>query len=267
VVYSFSGLTETATTLHSISELYYRLKECESDVQVYSNPHSSLLLPYPYPGDPAFDRFQIKDNFYFTFMGREMFDFLSKEILALENPANYSHLHLYGTMGVGKSHILAAMTCFLLRHGRRVVYIPDCRKLMVAPVEYVQQALLLTFADQPDRQQAIAGIKTLEQLGRFCKTQGWRKELLYFIVDQYNAFDPETEDGIDTNRRDSVKADLGEMMFLHYAVISASANRRQARFMNRKQMSIRKIAVYDGLSKVNQPSPSLVSYHAGCVIP
>lgn len=74
------------------------------------------------------DRFSIKQG-TFQYMPREKFEALAKEIGNLSRTA-YRKLFVYGTIGYGKSHILAAMTCFLIRQGKRVVYLPDCRAMI-----------------------------------------------------------------------------------------------------------------------------------------
>jgi len=38
---------------------------------------------------------------------------------------------LHGTLGAGKSHLLAVLTCVLRKEGMRVVYLPDCRRLSI----------------------------------------------------------------------------------------------------------------------------------------
>ncbi|KAF8431713.1 hypothetical protein BGX38DRAFT_1177614 [Terfezia claveryi] len=51
--------------------------------------------------------------------------------------------YLHGTQGSGKSHILAALTCLLMKKGHRVVYIPDCRALILDLFRYLQFSLIL----------------------------------------------------------------------------------------------------------------------------
>jgi len=58
-----------------------------------------------------------------------------------------SSLYIYGTMGYGKSYILAALACLLYRQGKRVVFIPDCRAMLINPLLYIKCALLCTFAN------------------------------------------------------------------------------------------------------------------------
>lgn len=52
-------------------------------------------------------------------------------------------LFLRGTVGYGKSHMLAALVLLLIMEGEGVVYLPDCRAMLGSLVPYVKAAILL----------------------------------------------------------------------------------------------------------------------------
>ena len=47
-------------------------------------------------------------------------------------------LLLHGTAGFGKSHIVAALVCLLIKQGRLVVYLPDCKVMLKDRVDYLR---------------------------------------------------------------------------------------------------------------------------------
>lgn len=51
-------------------------------------------------------------------MGREEFARVLHKIEDLKIPLGYSKFHIYGSIGYGKSHILAAMACLLFQQGK-----------------------------------------------------------------------------------------------------------------------------------------------------
>ena len=94
-------------------------------------------------------------------------------------------------MGYGKSHILAVLAGLLSRTGELVVYLPDCRELVVNTMRYMQTALHYAFAD-PHLSDVRDEIRTLnvnskDQIIAFCE----RCPDTYFIIDQMNALDLE----------------------------------------------------------------------------
>ena len=43
-------------------------------------------------------------------------------------------IYVYGSMGYGKSHMLAALACLLVKQNERVIYFPDCRSMLESPL-------------------------------------------------------------------------------------------------------------------------------------
>src|SRR4051794_15068421 len=100
-------------------------------------------------------------------MGREKFEALLEKVEELKKGHYGGGLWLYGTIGYGKSHLLAAVACYLIAAGDRVIYIPDCRQCTKKPVEYFRTAMLLSWADNSKRQEEIMGLETMEAIEKF----------------------------------------------------------------------------------------------------
>ncbi|CAG8650115.1 10098_t:CDS:2, partial [Diversispora eburnea] len=171
-----SKKVKLVATANKIMEGIMKLSDtCE----VYSDPKNFLLLPFPYPGEvKPVDRFAINDDGFFTFMGRKKFSDVLSEIITLKAGTGYMKMFIYGTVGYGKSHILTAIACFLLRSGKRVVYLPDCRELAVDPIKYVKSALFLTYVNDDAKINEINTFKSFDQIIEFCYSL---VEKLYFI--------------------------------------------------------------------------------------
>jgi hypothetical protein len=110
-----------------------------------SNPAIQIKLPFPFVGYSIPERFNSNgDRDYWDYMGREKFTELLDAINVLET-TNWRGYLFYGTIGYGKSHLLAALACYLISAGKRVVYIPDCRECAWSPVSYFRAAMLLAW--------------------------------------------------------------------------------------------------------------------------
>ena len=230
-----------------------KIKEIPEDPTEYSNPKTILRLPFPslYTTIPN-ERFRVKKG-VFEYMGREKFDELLAEVNKLEYHVNVK-LFLYGSIGYGKSYMLAALACLLIRQGRRVVYLPDCRTLLDNMLGYVKVALLLAFGDKPDYQAKILKLKDENDIYNFLEWLSQEKKIyLYFIVDQRNALDPEEgEDRITKKARNNATQFLAKYMSLHFSITSSSANDRAERNVKAKQMNRTLIKVYGGFSEVSK---------------
>lgn len=63
-----------------------------------------------------------------------------------ETRHGWKGLWIQGTAGYGKSSLLAALTCKLLKGGRRVVYLPNCFDFLDDPVYYIREAFVLAWS-------------------------------------------------------------------------------------------------------------------------
>jgi hypothetical protein len=230
------------------------LQEIEEDPNWYSNPQNKAELPFPfiYNRLPV-DRFHLKGSpNLFEYMGRERFSDLWTNVQSMKLGVSYSQLYIHGSMGYGKSYILAALACLLSRRGKRVVYLPDCRQALRPFLPYLQSALLCAFADPSSTslRDKIRQFKTAEDATNFVRTLGNIR--LYFIVDQINALEHEdvNTDNVSNTMKDNIRDFLFAMFVSHYSITSASANYRTALHMRQKQTSEIKMTMIGGMSEV-----------------
>lgn len=159
-------------------------------------------------------------------------------------------IYIYGSMGYGKSHILAALACLLIRTGHRIVYLPDCRAMLGEPLSYVQRALRLALWKPEDTNalKKVLECKSFEELITICEPI----ENLCFMIDQENALDsePSTADNVSNEDKAELQKCLRRICFMKISITSASANHKSARYMRQKQTDDVKIALLGGLSNV-----------------
>ncbi|KAF8537365.1 hypothetical protein BDD12DRAFT_887798 [Trichophaea hybrida] len=191
-----------------------------------SNPAQATLLPFPSLAEPLpTTRFQINDG-YWGYMGREIFEELLQKVEEFErNP--HASLWLYGTIGYGKSHILAALVCYLISTGDTVVYLPDCWR----------------YAGE------IMALQTMEAISGFFQNIPYSS--VVFVVDQMNAL-VKSQPGEDDSLANQCKQGIWQWLRLcwtgHKPIFSASANFNTYFWMHRKQTHILKLFVYGGFT-------------------
>jgi hypothetical protein len=140
------------------------------------------------------------------------------------------------------------MVCLLMRKGRKVVFLPDCKALLREPVDYFRSALLLTFAAEPSIQPQVANLCSLEDVIYFCKSHND----LTFIVDQYNALEQDMKkDDADTLQAKSVARRLIDSATYDRALLkAASANNFTARVIHDKQLNMNIVTLFGGMNQV-----------------
>jgi hypothetical protein len=127
------------------------IRKASSNAEDYSTPGLVQQIPFPFIGAPH-GRFLIEEEYginVFSYGGREMFQKLHDEVNALKSLGGHTNLQLYGTIGYGKSHILALAVLLMCLGKDRVVYVPDCKKMLVSPSDYMKKALLLALKLRP----------------------------------------------------------------------------------------------------------------------
>jgi hypothetical protein len=251
--------------LDHISALHAKLQNVNSDPGWYSNPCNKDTLPFPflYTRLPQ-DRFALSSSSStFEFMGRERFSDVWKEINAMVQGIGFPQLYIHGTMGYGKSHILAALACLLARTGRPTVYIPDCRQAAADPLPYIQSALLCTFTGPlwSARRDLIRSLMSTDDVLNFCRGLA-KTNRLYFIVDQINALESEApeKDQLTNAQKEALRKLLSQLYIGHYSVTSSSANYRTAMHMHQKQTGETKIEMMGGFSEVRMAHSSPISF-------
>lgn len=91
-------------------------------------------------------------------------------------------IHLFWGKGLWESHISAALA-LLVRRGKEVVYLPDCRAWLSSPIRYLRNTLVSAFVNsEPSFRDKSLDCETLESLANVCAQ--YRAGQLCFIVDR-----------------------------------------------------------------------------------
>ncbi|KAF8539440.1 hypothetical protein BDD12DRAFT_96983 [Trichophaea hybrida] len=178
--------------------LMERIVELTPDKEKLWTPGVELIkLLFPSLSGRKFtDRFAFDTDWNWEYMPRRKFGELLHQVEALiEQPELASAIWLYGTIGYGKSHILAALVCFLMKSGHRVLFLPDCQAWLDELETYLQKAMKLTWADDPVSLRKIDGMKTLPEITSFLQTIYCHQGVtVIFITDQMNALQMDLAD-------------------------------------------------------------------------
>ena len=243
-----------STEVETVTKIVELILKMEDDPNHYADPSKVFDIPFPFIGIIP-DRFSLKYG-TFSYMGRENFiklwvdisslqvgvDFLSTEAKPIFKDAT-----LYGTLGYGKSHMLATLVSLLIRRGRKVVYIPDCKKFLENPFQYLRFSLLMAFLQDKETLVMVLNSETLKDLELICISV--ERNSLVFIVDQFNA--------IEVNNEYPAKNDLEKLAcqhclssaaFQHCILRASSANNTTATRDSHKQRSELDIKWFGGLS-------------------
>ena len=229
------------------------LDSASDQLDDYCNPDLVQILPFPFMGKVPSDRFSLDDDGRFRYYGRHQF----REIYNTTKSMKYrgtSMYYLHGTLGSGKSYILAALTCLLMKEGHRVVYLPDCRALLRDVFRYLQFALVLAYHGASERtsREYLERCQTIEQLTTFC-FQASSDHRLLFIIDQANALDPEDEsrDRFTLDAKRDARSLLDRITACHLKLASATANYLHGIADQYKQTGERRLHMYGGLTDVS----------------
>jgi hypothetical protein len=170
-------------------------------------------------------------------MGRTKFKELLQALKKVRNDDTEITLKLYGTQGYGKSHLLAALVCYLAAQDERIVYIPDCRAWLGEPVQYMQAAMLFAWADDIPTQEEIKTLRTQKKISEFFQSQ----EGVIIFVDQTNGMKESKE----------LNSWLNALSFNHKKVYSSSANDMNYHDQASKENYDHVLGVYGGLDEVS----------------
>jgi len=216
-------------------------------VDKLSDPTFECELAFPFVGTVVPLRFREGvDKNQWQYMGREKFKELVKELKNVQKSTHYTKVWLYGTRGYGKSHLLAALVCYLAAQDERVVYIPHCREWLQNPIEYIQAAMLFAWADNFTLQKEIIALSTLDEILRFFKSQE-----VVFVVDQLNALTTHECSYAEAKKRAKLHEWLDLCTSASKAVFSSSANYSEFLKSSLKENSNRVLSVYGGFTKVS----------------
>lgn len=133
-----------------------------------------------------------------------------------------------------------------------MVYIPDCRALLLDLFGYLQFALVLAYCAPSDKvaREYLEDCKTIEELTTFCVKASSDHRLL-FIVDQANVLDPEDEsaDRITLASKRDARSLLDRITARHLKLASATANYAHGIADQLRQTGERRLHMYGGLTE------------------
>ena len=232
--------------------LYEQINMLSEEPTKYSGPNEVIDIPFPSVNEIP-PRFFLFNECKISYMGRERFSQVWKTFQIIENnPRQRQAIHLFGGKGLGKSHILAALACLLVRRGKQVVYIPDCRAWLFDPLRYLQNALVFAFLiSKPSFLEEVLDCENLESLANFC-TRYRNTGQLCFIVDQLNALDPEVmaHDVVSNEEKGALRKLLHRMSSRHILISSASANHKTFQHMVKRDTGDKKVPLMEGMTSV-----------------
>ena len=214
-----------------------------------SNPKIVHKLPFPFVGSEVPVRFKLGNEaeVRWPYAGRTKFETLVKKLKRVRKSLQLTTVWLYGTKGYGKSHLLAALVCYLAAQDERVVYIPDCRALLKDPVEYFRAAMLFAWADDIPTQMEIMTLNTQEDIYEFLESQ----ENVIFVIDQMNALKNPSNNPIEAAKRSDLYYWIISFTAGHKSVFCSSANYEEYHEQKQEQTSNLVVHAYGGLDRVS----------------
>ena len=225
-------------------------EDCPSRAEEYSDPARVMTLPFLFPGEIPSERFKLEEDGTFSFYGRKIFRNVYEHVMAMDFRGNRLY-HIHGTLGVGKSFLLAALACCLTRNGKAVLFLPDCRSMLRNPFRYIQKALCLTFVKSPGQLNLLQNCKSVDDLIEFCLPITDR-ERLYVIIDQLNALDPQEPhcDRNDDTKKTRLRNQLDLLSSEHLSITSSSGNYSHGLYDRLRNTGIQRLDIHTGLDQV-----------------
>lgn len=249
-------MIKPSDTMRKYQEHLERIKQSNCTPKSMCNPNKSLKMPYPYlgPNRPQ-DRFIWHNDGTFLYHGRKAFAVVLDRVKAMKISGGngYKELYIQGTMGYGKSHLICALVCYLIKSGEYVIYAPDCKSLTADPFKYLRDSFRLAFADSPEVVQMLGGclgMQDLEALAERIAELGIR---MYVFIDQANALDAGSGGRTSSKSREKLMESLSRMTYSHFFIQSASANFEMAAQARFTQEQVDKLELYGGYDDASSP--------------
>lgn len=221
------------------------------DLDEYSDPKKMHWLPFLSSHSHKTNRFHFNADGEFRYVGRATFKKFAEEVLALNR--NKSSLFLHGHMGVGKSHMMAALACFLTRIGKLVVYISDYSAFLSDPVTATKIALARAFWNRECELDKIFEMRTVDELKTYCM-QISHRERIYLLIDYQAIFDvmPPGKNGAVQAQKSSTATILLNSLTDHdgFKVECVSGNYWHRLLFSHEEAYGKTFSMYDGLDEV-----------------
>jgi hypothetical protein len=223
---------------------YDAIMKCK-DTDVYTPRQEWPVLPFPCTyGVVPEDRFVV-DHGVFACMGRADVERLVNEV---NKEDTFSAINVYGTIGYGKSHIIATAIIKLTTMGKRVVFLPSARDLADHKFEYVRHAVALAFVKDEHLCRDLLACGAMDDLQSLLRGQEYD-----LVVDQVNsleegsgAFKKSQEDVAEAKRFiSSLRSSADGRRII---VEGFSANNETAKAQQQKQRSERDLRFFGGLN-------------------
>jgi hypothetical protein len=232
-----------------ITLIHNALESINPDVD-FSDPKKYFTLPFPSSRvASAFDFLPDTDIVQrFRYMGRSKFNDILKEVEDPRFLRGAYALYLNGPSGIGKSYILAALVCLLIRKGNYVVYIPDCRDLLQDVEGYLRCALQLAFHRDSGLCSQLTSARLTDDFLLTVKEHA--DNTLYVVLDQFNALDSDGANDPLHHAKVNAQAYLGKLGSNQSRIFSTSGKHHLDRARKGKHGSVKYISLHAGLSEV-----------------
>jgi len=242
------AIREIITQMNGSSDQHANSDPFPGAIDKLSDPAFECRLPFPFVPGTVPDRFKADEDGTWPYVGREKFKELLQEVKNVRKCPVYSVCWLYGTQGYGKSHLLAALVCYLAAQDERIIYLPTCPSFLSNPVPYFQAAMLFAWANDLATQKKIMTLNTRDKIDEFFEY----KTNVIFVVDKLHAFKSDNPE--EAAERATLRCWLDHFTLDYKAVFSSSPNCANCtyNFERFTKGSVIKVArVYGGLTRVS----------------
>lgn len=163
-----------------------------------------------------------------------------KQIQKMKKARHSAVILTHGTLGFGKSHMIAASVTYGWKKDWRVVYIGDAEQFSRAPVEVLKETLQIAYARDPSVLDVLDTVRNEDDMEDLLRTHVAKADLTFFM-DKYNAIE------------ESQLQLLERISYSHHVVFASSANHKRAHFHERfmKETSTIRIPLTGGFSDVS----------------
>ncbi|KAF8534357.1 hypothetical protein BDD12DRAFT_896092 [Trichophaea hybrida] len=149
-------------------------------------------------------------------------------------------------MGYGKSHLICALVCYLMKIGERVIYAPDCKSLIADPFKYMRDAFRLAFADSPQIVQMLNECLDMDALERLAEKIAEFGITMFVFIDQADALQAGSGGRMSSDARAKLVESLSRLSYSHFFIQSASASFEMAAKALFTHEQVDKLELYGG---------------------